>query len=139
LRWHAHHRTTGTGHLYQGRFKAFPIQENDHLYTALWYVERNPLRAGLVTRAEQWRWSSLSHRKGGKPPQDRLAAWPVAKPRDWIARVNKPQTQAEEEALRRAVNRGTPFGSVDWQTQTAQELELGFTLRSRGRPNKLGK
>ena len=60
-RWHAHHHTAGTGHLYQGRFKSFPIEQDDHLLTVLRYAERNPLRAGLVSRAERWRWSSLGH------------------------------------------------------------------------------
>src|SRR5271170_188212 len=61
-RWHAHYHTAGTGHVYQGRFKAFPVEDNDHLYTLLRYVERNALRAGLLKRAEQWLWSSLGHR-----------------------------------------------------------------------------
>src|SRR6516164_6532214 len=60
-RWHAHRHTAGTGHLYQGRFKSFPIQADEHLYTVLRYVERNPVRADLVRRAEEWRWSSLWH------------------------------------------------------------------------------
>ena len=58
-RWHAHRRSAGSGHVYQGRFKSFPIQEDDHFYTVARYVERNALRANLVPRAEQWRWSSL--------------------------------------------------------------------------------
>jgi putative transposase len=53
-RWHAHHRSAGSGHVYQGRFKSFPIQEDDHFYTVARYVERNALRANLVPRAEQW-------------------------------------------------------------------------------------
>lgn len=136
MRWHRHHHTVGTGHLYQGRFKAFPIQEDEHLYTVLRYVERNPLRANLVRRAEEWRWSSLSHRSKGEEPKDRLSAWPLSMPRDWVAHVNKPQTKAEEEALRQAVNKGTPFGGDDWRVETATELNLGFTLRPRGRPKK---
>ena len=48
MRWHAHYKTQGTGHLYQGRFKAFPIAEDEHLLTVLRYVERNPLRANPV-------------------------------------------------------------------------------------------
>jgi hypothetical protein len=43
-RWHAHHRSAGSGHVYQGRFKSFPIQEDDHFYTVTRYVERNALR-----------------------------------------------------------------------------------------------
>jgi putative transposase len=59
MRWHVHFHSAGSGHLYQGRFKSFPIQPDDHLYTVLRYVERNALRARLVKRAEDWRWSSL--------------------------------------------------------------------------------
>ena len=59
-RYHRHYETSG--HVWQGRFKAFPIQQDDHLLTVLRYVERNPLQAGLVERAEARRWSS---RPGG--------------------------------------------------------------------------
>jgi putative transposase len=58
-RWHAAHHSAGTGRLYQGRFKSFPIEEDDHLFAVLRYVERDALRANRVERAEEWRWSSL--------------------------------------------------------------------------------
>src|SRR6266567_1735105 len=58
-RWHAHRHTGGRGHLYQSRFKSFPIQADRHFLSVCRYVERNPLRAKLVKRAERWRWSSL--------------------------------------------------------------------------------
>src|SRR5262245_3981054 len=58
-RWHAHHKSAGTGHLYQGRFKSFPVQEDTHFLTVCRYVERNALRAGLSPRAQAWRWGSL--------------------------------------------------------------------------------
>lgn len=61
-RWHAHRHTAGSGHLFQGRFKSFPVQTDEHLLTVCRYVERNALRAGLVRRAEDWRWSSLWRR-----------------------------------------------------------------------------
>src|SRR2546429_218454 len=61
-RWHARYHSQGTGPIYQGRFKSFPIAEDDHLLTVLRYVERNPLRAGLVRSAAKWRWSSLGQR-----------------------------------------------------------------------------
>jgi putative transposase len=137
MRWHTHYHTAGTGHLYQGRFKAFPIEEDDHLYTVLRYVERNPLRAGLVERAEQWRWSSLWRRQSGDPGlQELLTPWPVPLVADWVARVNRPETEAELAAVRQAVVRGSPFGSLAWQEQTARRLGLEFTLRRRGRPKK---
>src|SRR5438876_1781806 len=74
-RWHAHYHSAGTGHLYQGRFKAFPIEADEHLYAVLRYVERNALRAGLVERAEDWRWGSLWRRRYGEV--DLLHPWPV--------------------------------------------------------------
>jgi len=137
-RWHAHYQTAGTGHLYQGRFKSFPCEADDHLYTLLRYVERNALRANLVKRAEDWPWSSLAHRLGPAtdPLRPLLCPWPVPLPRDWSERVNRPETDAELAALRRSIQRGQPFGSAAWQERTAKKLNLSYTLRPRGRPKK---
>jgi putative transposase len=111
-RWHAHYHTAGTGHLYQGRYRAFPVQEDNHLYTLLRYVERNALRANLVPRAEDWPWSSLAHRRAGAadPLGALLHAWPLPEPAAWLKCVNRAETGAELEALRRCVLRGQPFG-----------------------------
>lgn len=65
MRWHAHYHTSGTGHVYQGRFKAFPVETNEYYYTVMRYVERNALRANLVERAEAGRWGSLWGRESG--------------------------------------------------------------------------
>ena len=137
MRRHAHHHTSGTGHLYQGRFKAFPVEDDEHFYSVMRYVERNALRAGLVARAEDWQWSSLWRREFGSVESRRLLAkWPIARPRDWTNRVHAPQTEAELDAVRRAVQRNSPFGSPQWQQKTAQRLGLQTTLRPRGRPRK---
>ena len=137
MRWHAHHHTQGTGHLYQGRFKSFPVESDDHLYTVVRYVERNPLRAGLVKKAENWCWSSLGKRQAEDVNALALLhPWPVPVPDDWPARVNRPQTEAELEAVRRAVVRGCPFGETAWQQRTARRFGLEHTLRPRGRPKK---
>ncbi|HVX10293.1 MAG TPA: hypothetical protein VHC22_03890, partial [Pirellulales bacterium] len=120
------------------RFKAFPIQDDDHLLTVLRYVERNPLRADLVKRAEQWPWSSLAWRVSGKRPP-MLADWPIAYPTNWLTRVNRPQSQAEEKALRRSIERGQPFGDETWVEHTATRLGLESTLRPCGRPRKTEK
>jgi putative transposase len=135
-RWHTAHRTAGTGPLYQGRFKSFPIQEDDHLLTVLRYVERNPLRANLVEEAAEWRWSSLWHRLSGNP-DGLVDDGPVTLPRRWRQHVQKPQTETELEALRRSVVRGSPFGEESWQARTAKRLGLQSTLRPRGRQRKL--
>ncbi|MEL6895600.1 MAG: transposase [Planctomycetota bacterium] len=137
MRWHAHHHTQGTGHLYQGRFKTFPIETEEYLLAVLRYVERNALRANLCKRAEDWKWCSLWRRRNdSEAAGDFLADWPMERPRQWLAHVNKPQNARELTAIRHSVKRGTPFGSPDYISQSAVRLQLGHTLRSRGRPKK---
>jgi putative transposase len=135
-RWHAHHHSAGTGPLYQGRFKSFPIERDEHLLSVLRYVERNPLRANKVERAEAWRWSSLNrHARSDAPPWLLATAdWPVRRRGDWVAWVNRPQNAREVEALRLCVKRGRPYGSDPWIARTAKALSLQSTLRPRGRP-----
>jgi putative transposase len=145
-RWRLHRHSVGGGHLYQGTYKSFPVEQDDHYYTVCRYAERNALRAGLVKRAEDWAWCSLGmtqpaarftprHRAAAEesPP---LSAWPVARPRNWAQLVNEPQTATELEALRASVQRGRPYGSPRWQKRTAQRLGLESTFRPRGRPRK---
>jgi putative transposase len=137
MRWHAHFGTSGSGHLYQGRFKSFPIEADEHLYSVLRYVERNAKRANLVRRAEQWQWSSLWRRVHGNPvEQELLHRWPVPEPTDWVAYVNRAQSEAELKAVRHSIRRGAPLGSPAWQLRTAKKLGLEWTLRARGRPKK---
>lgn len=134
-RYHTAHGTSGTGPLYQGRFKSFPVQSDEHVLTVCRYVERNPLRSGLVEAAEQWRWGSLWRRVRGTPDDQRLLSdWPVPMPANWLAFVSQPQTQKELDALRRCVVRGQPYGRQPWVEQTARCLGLEATLRRRGRP-----
>lgn len=136
-RYHAHYQTSGTGHLYQGRFKSFPVQSDPHLLVVLRYIERNPLRANLVDRAELWPWCSLRRRLTGAPIARLLSPWPVDCPDDWLTFVNEPQSPAELDAVRHALKRGRPFGSDDWSRITADSLGLQATLRPQGRPRVL--
>jgi putative transposase len=137
VRWHKHYNSTGSGHVYQNRFKAFAVAEDEHLLSVLRYVERNPLRAGLVQRAEDWPWSSLGCRlAGGDVGLRRLHPGPVALEANWLEWVNAPQTEGELEALRRSVARGCPYGSESWVQAVVQRLGLQSTIRPRGRPRK---
>ena len=131
-RYHRHYKTTG--HVWQGRHKAFPIQDDDHLATVLRYVERNPLRAGLVARAEHWKWSSLPGRLADDPSLWRGA--PSSRGPEWVERVNEPLSAGDLRRLRASVDRERPFGSDDWTDRTAAALGLESTLRGRGRPKK---
>ena len=135
MRWHASHRTVGTGHLYQGRFKAFPIEADDHLLAVMRYVERNPLRANLCKGAERWKYGSAWQRTNGTAVSETiLSPWPMPRPASWLDHVNRPQTAGEMEAIRKSVARGMPYGTDPWVSQTAARLEIRHTLRPRGRP-----
>jgi putative transposase len=134
-RWHAYHHTTGTGPVYQGRFKSFPVQTDKHFFTVARYVERNALRAKLVPRAEDWRWGSLGRRTQGNPTLTAwLSAWPMDAPPNWVARVNRPHSASELEALRISVQRGRPFGDDGWVRRMARRFGMEATLQPRGRP-----
>lgn len=136
-RWQQHRHCVGYGHVYQGRYKSFPVQTDEHFYQVVRYVERNALRANLVQRAEDWRWGSLWRRCHGDATQRAiLSAWPVEMPPDWLQLVNRPRTEAELEVLRRCAQRRQPFGDADWIKRTARDLGLESTLRPRGRPRK---
>jgi putative transposase len=114
--------------------KAFPIEDGDHLVTVLRFVERNALRAELVARAEDWKWSSVTGWLRGDP-----LLWrgePPVRDGRWLARVNEPLSAADLQRLRASVSRGRPFGTEGWTRTTAARLGLESCLRPRGRPPK---
>jgi putative transposase len=137
-RYHRHYHSSG--HVWQGRFKAFPIQEDDHLLTVLRYVERNPVRAkGVpVRKAHRWPWSSVGT-PGKNVERPVLDPGPVPRGPDWLDWVNRPLTPPELAAVRDSVRRGKPFGSPPWQKRIAARLGLQSTLRPRGRPRRARK
>lgn len=130
---HRRHGTLGQGHLYQGRYKGFLVQDDAHLATVCRYVERNPVRAGLVASAADWPHGSLAqrHRRGAARLLD---PWPLPRPPRWAELVDRPETPQELEALRRSVQRGAPFGAAAWVAAMADRHGLASTLRPRGRP-----
>jgi putative transposase len=134
-RWHAHHETTGSGHVYQGPFKSFPVESDPHYFTVCRYVERNALRAGLAPRAEAWRWGSLWTRLNGDAEQRSLLSdGPMPWPDNWLELVNEPQSPQEEEALQRCMQKGMPYGDPAWIDMTTRALGLTARYRQRGRP-----
>ncbi|MFQ5867696.1 MAG: transposase [bacterium] len=132
-RYHRHYGTSG--HIWQGRFKSFIIQEDNHLLAVLRYVEGNPVRAGLVNSAKDWSWSS--HRGAiGERSHLLVDEIPIELPQDWNRYVDEPLTEKDLEGLRQSVNRQSPYGTSMWQIQVSKELGLESTLRPRGRPKK---
>ena len=141
-RFHKHYRSGG--HVWRGRFKSPVIQNDEHLLTVLRYIEANPLRAGIVTRAEDYPWSSYRVHGLGKsnPLVDPLIAYqeisPVAATRQakWSDRVHRPIADEQLQAIRRSALSGLPYGDDPWVKRLAKKLDLDLAIRPRGRPRK---
>jgi len=121
-RWRMERGTNGEGAVYQGRFRWVPVQTDIHLLRACRYVERNPVRADLVTHAEHWPWSSATSEDRKICEGPRLGEWPIPRPDEWLGIVNEPDAASELAELRRCVTRGFPYGSEPWQIPTAVAL-----------------
>jgi putative transposase len=134
-RWHRDHGTSGTGSLYQGRYKSFPVKSDRHFFTVVSYVERNPVRAHLVDRVEDWRWSS-AWRAFNNCNRREVESWPVPRPANWFELLNRPQNQIDLCTVRESVTRSAPLGDPRWVRKIAARLGILRATRRRGRPLK---
>lgn len=87
-RYHKDHGTTGTGHIYQDRYKSFPVKDEVYLRTLYSYIESNPLRSGLVSKCEEWKWSSLRERLEGLRKTRIICDSPIDLSSDYLASIN---------------------------------------------------
>ncbi len=128
-RWHAHRRSTGSGHVYQGRFKSFPVQEDEHFYNVARYVERNAARAGLVRGPSSGNGAAyIDGCAGSADAKALLAAWPLARKAGWVDHVNEPLTESELKAVQHSIQRGCPLGDPTWRDRAVRRLGLESTL-----------
>lgn len=136
--YHSRTKTIGYGHLYQGRYKSFLVAKDNYLLQLIRYVERNPLRAKLVKRAEDWRWGS-AYRKTHRTAQEQaLLSDPIIElPADYPAWLNTPEEMDTLSHIRQSVNKGTPYGASKWVKKMVEKFDLLSTTRSRGRPRLL--
>ena len=135
LRYRGHYHNRGGGHLYQGRFKSFPVADDEHFYVVCRYVERNPVRASLVASAKQWPYGSLYRWNQPKEPDPQLlTSWPVRRLPEWNERVDAALSLGELQALRTCVDRSRPYGSQEWTEELVERHELWHTIRPAGRP-----
>ncbi len=135
-----HRRYTGyvnarqrqTGHLWQGRFGSVAMDE-EHLYHALRYVSLNPVRAGLVAKAEDWRWSSVRAHFAGLDDAVVTVAPALERVGDFRAFLGEAFDEASSyAALRRAESVGRPIGSADWLTEMGERMGRPLAARKRG-------
>ena len=128
-------KTIGHGHLYQDRYKSFPVETNEYANTLIRYVEQNPLRAKLTKRAEDWQWSSLWRREKGNDKQKQLLSeLPIELPVNYLESVNQILGDETLTNLRHSVNKGKPYGTLKWIDVLANKFDIKHTLRGPGRP-----
>ena len=121
-----------TGHLWQGRFSSVAMDE-EHLFGALRYVAFNPVRARLVDRAQDWRWSSAAAHIAGKSNRFVDVAPALERVGDFTAFLGEPFDEAMTYvALRKAESVGRPVGSKDWLADMEARTGLTFAPRKRG-------
>jgi putative transposase len=135
--WIVNRRNGCTGHLWQSRFASSPM-DDAHTLAAVRYVELNPVRAGLVTSPEQWRWSSLRGRlPGGHEPLAVAAdAWLSHGVTDWLDFLAEGLSEEDAERIRVNARKGTVLGGAAFIARF--EAGAGRTLqrRPRGRPRR---
>lgn len=137
-----HRRYTGyinarmrtTGHLWQGRFSSVAMDEA-HLYAAFRYVALNPVRAKLVKRAADWKWSSTRALCEGRDDGVVTVAPVIERLGDFTAFLDEAFDEAfTYAALRKAESIGRPIGSPEWLED--MEAKTGYTLRPKKRGPK---
>ena len=130
-------QTVGEGSLYQGRYKSFIIQKDNHLLTVLRYVERNPLTANLIKNALDWKYGSVYRRYKGTDKEKRLlSAWICDEPKDYLHFLTQPITAKETEKIELSKTKGIPFGASEYVLKIIEKYNLISTTRGKGRPRK---
>ncbi len=127
-----------TGHLWQGRFFSSPLDEA-HTHAAIRYVERNPVEANMVEKAEQYKWSSAAHHCG-LVSNDALAhqanEMTDIKPCDWSKWLSAPENMALTTVLARNIEKGLPCGNDRFISKLEQIANCAMQFRPQGRPQK---
>lgn len=140
--WNASHQSSG--HVWQGRFYSCPL-DDAHLWIALRYTERNPVRAGLVSEAQDWEWSSAAAHCGSDnvDPSLEMAAWSNRwSPATWREYLHYDENEAELRAIRKNTHTGWPLGSDEFvralEEATARRLQpqKGGRPRNTARPRE---
>lgn len=136
-RYHTKTKTIGYGHIYQGRYKSIPVEQDRYFWSLVRYVERNAKRAGFVRNAEDWKWSSIHIRLKGSDEQKKLLSpWPVEEPENYRAWINQSEPKEEIENIRYTIQRNRPYGSEQWVEKTVKKFGLQSTIRNPWRPKK---
>jgi putative transposase len=130
---------SSSGHVWQGRFYSCPLGES-HLWPALRYVELNPVRAGLVSRAQQWTWSSAALHCGDATAADTVLEMDLWRTRwtevEWRHYLAQAESESNLRELRQFTHTGRPLGTSDFVSSLEQSTARWLLPRNGGRPRK---
>jgi len=133
-------REGSSGHVWQGRYYSCPL-DIPHLWAALRYTESNPVRAGIVSHAEHYPWSSAAAHCGMPPgplPVD-LALWQEEWTESaWREFLGEKEAESDTRALRASTHTGRPLGSLTFVREAEQRLGRRLRPRKSGRPSSHG-
>ncbi len=136
-KYHTQTKTVGGGHLYQGRYKSFVVDTDGYLLTLVKYIERNPVRAKIVSKCEDWQWGSAYRRILGTVKQKKLlTSLPATLPSNYKSWINTNDKPDDLVLIRNSLNRGVPYGGETWREKMIKDFNLESTVRSPGRPRK---
>jgi putative transposase len=119
------------GHLWQGRFLSFPLDER-HLYAAVRYVENNPVRAGLVNNAEDYAWSSAQAHVKGIHNHLLSNCYLLRHIHDWGEYLKKDTGNDDNELIRKHSSTGRPLGDDVFIAMLEKTLDRVITKRKPG-------
>ncbi|HWR90025.1 MAG TPA: transposase [Dissulfurispiraceae bacterium] len=124
------------GHLWQGRFYSCVLDER-HLYAAVRYVENNPVKAGIVLKADQYRWSSAgAHVKGHADTVLSDDCDLVERIKDWPGYLRETEEPELVDEIRQCTRTGRPCGDEVFEKKMEQVLGRVLTALPRGRPRR---
>lgn len=126
-----------SGHLWQGRYKSFIVQEDSYLLVLLKYVEANPKRARIVKDCIDYKYSSANNRI--KNNENLITdEVPILLPADWYTYINSDEKITDIESIRNCITRQAPLGDKNWKYMVSKKYNLESTMNPRGRPKKEG-
>ena len=130
---HINKKYKRTGRLWECRFYSSLVDREEYLWAVCRYIERNPIRAKIVSKPSQYEWSSAS-----KVQQNDIieSIWDVNQKQEYSNYLNAPENESQVQMIRKNTHSGRPVGSVEFINHIAKVLKVNLSTRPKGRPRK---
>jgi len=134
---HINKKYKRTGRLWECRFYSALVDKEPYLWSVGRYIERNPVRAKIISKPDEYQWSSAKANTSGKRMGFIKPIWEDDTEREgYIAFLNNPDKEEEIEVIKKSTISGKPIGSKEFLNQMLETLGVTINTRSKGRPRK---